>query len=70
MIGKMLDKVIGVFSPIAELKRIHARRHVQRSYQGAESSRITGNKKPKNQAADQELLGPWGRTQCVRGHGL
>lgn len=60
MIGKLLDKVIGVFSPVSELKRVHARRHVKRSYQGAESNRLTGNKKPKNQAADQELLGPWG----------
>jgi len=60
MIGQMLDKVIGVFSPVAELKRVHARRHVQRQYQGAESNRLTGNKKPRNQAADQELLGPFG----------
>lgn len=31
-----------------------------RSYHGAEPSRINGNKRPKNQAADTELMGPFG----------
>lgn len=31
-----------------------------RTYQGAESNRLTANKRPKNQSADQELLGPYG----------
>lgn len=55
----LLDKVIGYFSPAAGLKRAHARR-VMRSYQGAESSRLTAHKRPKNNSADQELLGPFG----------
>ena len=59
MIGEAFDKVIGVFSPVSQLRRMQARK-VMRSYQGAESNRLTGNKRPRNQAADQELLGPWG----------
>lgn len=59
MIAEAIDKVVGYFSPIAQLRRTQARK-VLRSYQGAESNRLTGNKKPRNQAADQELLGPWG----------
>lgn len=59
MIAETIDRVVGYFSPVAQLRRTQARR-VLRSYQGAESNRLTGNKKPKNQAADQELLGPWG----------
>jgi lambda family phage portal protein len=55
----ILDKVIGYFSPTAGLKRAHARR-VMRSYQGAEANRLTNHKKPKNNSADQELLGPFG----------
>lgn len=55
----LLDKVIGYFSPTAGLKRAHARR-VMRSYQGAEANRLTNHKRPKNQSADQELLGPFG----------
>jgi lambda family phage portal protein len=59
MIGETIDKVVGVFSPLAQLRRMQARK-VMRSYQGAESNRLTGNKRPRNQAADQELLGPYG----------
>jgi lambda family phage portal protein len=55
----LLDKAISFFSPAAGLKRAQARK-VLRSYAGAESNRITAGKKPRNQAADQELLGPFG----------
>ena len=55
----VLDRAISYFSPNWGLKRAHARK-VLRSYQGAESNRLTGSKKPRNQAADSELLGPFG----------
>lgn len=55
----ILDKAIGFFSPGVALKRAQARR-LLRSYQGAEANRLTNNKKPRNLAADQELLGPYG----------
>lgn len=55
----LLDRAISYFSPTTGLKRAHARR-VLRSYQGAESSRLTNHKKPRNLSADQELLGPFG----------
>lgn len=55
----LLDKAIGFFSPQAGLRRAHARK-VLRSYQGAEANRLTNHKKPKNQAADSELMGPFG----------
>ena len=54
-----LDSVISFFSPTAGLKRAQARK-VLRTYQGAEANRLTNHKKPRNQAADQELLGPFG----------
>ena len=55
----VLDRAIGVFSPTWALKRAHARK-VLRTYQGAESNRLTGSKRPRNQSADSELLGPFG----------
>lgn len=55
----VLDRAISVFSPGWALKRAAARK-VLRSYQGAEANRLTNHKKPKNQSADQELLGPFG----------
>lgn len=55
----ILDRTIGFFSPTAGLRRAHARK-VLRSYQGAEANRLTNHKKPKNQSADSELLGPFG----------
>lgn len=63
MIGTFLDRAIGAFSPEWAVKRMHARK-VMRSYQGAEASRLTNNKKPKNQSADSELLGPFGADAC------
>jgi lambda family phage portal protein len=59
MIGGILDKTISVFAPGWGLRRMHARR-VQRTYSGAEANRLNNQKRPKNQAADQELLGPFG----------
>lgn len=57
-----LDSLICYISPTAGLKRAHARK-VLRSYAGAESSRLTANKKPRNLSADQELMGPFGADQ-------
>lgn len=59
MISSAIDSVIGVFSPAWAVKRIAARR-VMRSYQGGEHNRLTSNKQPKNQSADQEAMGPFG----------
>lgn len=56
----ILDRAIGFFSPTAGLRRAHARRLLNRSYQGAEANRLTNHKKPRNQAADSELMGPFG----------
>jgi lambda family phage portal protein len=60
MIGSTLDKLIGVFSPATAVKRTHQRKTLERMFQGAEANRLTNNKKPKNQSADAELLGPFG----------
>lgn len=59
MLGRMLDSVIGAISPTAGLRRAQARR-VMRAYAGGEPSRLTANKKPKNNSADTELGGPFG----------
>jgi len=56
----LLDKIVGYFSPHAGLKRAQARQLLKRSYQGAEANRLTNNKKPRNQSADQEMMGPYG----------
>lgn len=56
----ILDKAIGFFSPVAGLRRAQARRLLKRAYQGAEANRLTNHKKPRNQAADSELMGPFG----------
>lgn len=55
----VLDSAISFLSPTWGLKRAHARK-VLRTYQGAESNRLTGSKRPRNQSADTELLGPFG----------
>lgn len=55
----ILDKAISFFSPVTGLRRAQARK-VLRNYQGAEANRLTNHKNPKNQAADQELMGPFG----------
>lgn len=60
MIGTALDKLVGVFSPAAAVRRTQQRKTLERMYAGAEASRLTNNKKPKNQSADSELLGPFG----------
>lgn len=60
MIGTAIDRMIGMFSPAAGIRRTMQRRTLQRMYAGAEANRLTNNKKPKNQSADSELLGPFG----------
>lgn len=59
MISQAIDSLVSAFSPQAGLRRIQARKLI-RSYQGAEANRLTNQKHPKNQAADRELLGPFG----------
>lgn len=59
MIGKLIDSAVAVFSPQAGVRRAMARK-VLRQYSGAEANRLTNNKKPKNQSADSELIGPFG----------
>ena len=55
----VIDRMVSFFSPIAGVRRMQARK-VLRTYAGAEANRLTNNKKPRNQAADSELLGPFG----------
>jgi lambda family phage portal protein len=59
MIGKLIDAAIGVLSPQKGLQRMQARK-LMRSFTGAEASRLTNHRRPKNQSADSELLGPFG----------
>jgi len=56
----LIDNIVGYFSPVAGLRRAQARRLLSRTYQGAEANRLTNHKKPRNLAADQELMGPFG----------
>ena len=60
MIARIIDSVVSAVSPVAALRRQQARKALARSYQGAEPSRVSSNKTPKNNPADQELLGPFG----------
>ena len=60
MIGRSIDRALSVIAPQWALRRAYARRLFERSYQGGEVNRLNSNKRPKNQAADQELLGPAG----------
>ena len=60
MITRFIDSVVSAVSPVAALRRQAARKALARSYQGAEPSRVSSNRNPKNNPADQELLGPFG----------
>lgn len=62
MLGKALDSIISAFSPTAGLKRTQARR-ILRAYAGAEPSRLTASKRPKNNSADSELAGQFGANE-------
>lgn len=59
-VGSTIDRLIGIMSPGAALRRTQQRKTLERMYAGAEANRLTNNKKPRNQAADSELLGPFG----------
>lgn len=59
MITRLIDSVVSAVSPVAGLRRQQARR-LMRSYLGAEPSRVSSGRHPKNQPADMELLGPFG----------
>lgn len=59
-VGSTIDRLIGIMAPGAALRRTQQRKTLERMYAGAEANRLTNNKKPRNQAADSELLGPFG----------
>ena len=59
-LGSTIDRVIGILSPGSALRRTQQRKTLERMYAGAEANRLTNSKKPRNQAADSELLGPFG----------
>ena len=59
-LGSTIDRLVGILAPGAALRRTHQRQALQRMYAGAEANRLTNQKKPRNQAADSELLGPFG----------
>ena len=63
MIGRLIDSMVSAVNPIAGLRRMQARRVLQRSYQGAEPSRVSSNRVPRNNPADIELSGPFGANQ-------
>lgn len=60
MIGRLIDSMVSAVNPIAGLRRMQARKVIERSYQGAEPSRVSSSKQPKNNPADMELMGPFG----------
>ena len=59
-LGSTIDRIVGILAPGAALRRTQQRKTLERMYAGAEANRLTNNKKPRNQAADSELLGPFG----------
>ena len=59
-LGTAIDRLVGILSPGAAVRRTKQRQTLERMYQGAEANRLTNNKKPRNQSADSELLGPFG----------
>lgn len=54
MFGELFDRLVGVFSPHALLRRLQAR-DVLRSYAAGEQNRLNANWLTKNQSADHEL---------------
>lgn len=59
MIGRLVDSLVAAVSPSAGIRRQQARKML-RTYAGAEANRLTNHSKPRNQAADSELAGPFG----------
>ena len=59
-LGSTIDRLVGILSPGAAVRRTQQRTTLERMYAGAEANRLTNQKKPRNQAADSELLGPFG----------
>jgi capsid protein len=59
-LGSTIDRLIGILSPGAAFVARSNALTLERMYAGAEANRLTNNKKPRNQAADSELLGPFG----------
>ena len=60
MISRLVDSVVGVFSPKWAAKRIHARRvldQMQRGYDAARSDRMTANWSTQNRSPDLEMQG-------------
>ena len=60
MIGSAIDRIVGMLSPAAGVRRRMQRKTLERMYAGAEANRLSNNKKPRNQSADSELIGPFG----------
>jgi lambda family phage portal protein len=59
MLGELVDKLVGVFSPATAAKRTHARRvysKLQRDYDAAKVDRTNAHWLPSNRSADLELL--------------
>jgi capsid protein len=59
MISRLIDSLVAAVSPVAAIRRQKARKML-RSYAGAEPSRVSSNRHPKNLPADLELIGPFG----------
>lgn len=59
MIGRILDKAAAVLSPSWGVSR-QRNRQILRGYAGAEANRLNAQARPRNQAADAEMLGPFG----------
>ena len=59
-VGSFIDRMVGILAPGSALRRTHQRRTLERMYAGAEANRLSNNKKPRNQSADSELIGPFG----------
>jgi lambda family phage portal protein len=59
-VGSTIDSLSVSCPPVPPLRRTQQRKTLERMYAGAEANRLTNNKKPRNQAADSELLGPFG----------
>ncbi len=59
MIGKLIDRTIGVFSPTWATRRVQGRAALERAYEGARTTRLSPHR-PVNQTADVEMRGPYG----------
>lgn len=63
MIAKAIDSLVAAFAPALAIRRMAARARLNRGYSGAESNRLSAGMNPKNQPADQEMIGPNGASK-------